>query len=213
MKNFYLLFLLVLIPLLSYADAVEIDGIYYNLVKKAKIAEVTSHPNKYSGDIIIPEKVTYDDDSKTVWLMRVYKIPANTGLLVKGTSGETYHIPHKPTHSYYSNMLIANTGEEITIGETDGDMTNYYLKNGKLLSVNESAKIGKNKCYLQVPTKVFARTRSVGYVFGDDGTTALPQNIIQPEQKNDVYYNLNGQRVNNPGKGLYIKNGKKVVIK
>jgi len=29
----------------------------------------------------------------------------------------------------------------------------------------------------------------------------------------NVWYNLNGQRVENPGKGLYIRNGRKVVIK
>ena len=155
----------------------------------------------------------YNDDSKVIWLMRVNQVPANTGLLVKGKPGNTYYVPHKTTHSYYSNMLRANTGNEITIGETDGDLTNYYLKEGKLLSVNESAKIGKNKSYLQVPTKVFARTRSIGYIFGDDDTTALPQNIIQPQQTKDVYYNLNGQRVENPGKGLYIHNGKKVIVK
>ena len=43
------------------ADAVEINGIYYNLVSKAKIAEVTSNPNRYSGEIVIPESVEYGD--------------------------------------------------------------------------------------------------------------------------------------------------------
>ncbi len=53
-----------LLPLYALADAVEIDGIYYNLIEKAKVAEVTSHPNiynDYTGDIFIPEKVTYND--------------------------------------------------------------------------------------------------------------------------------------------------------
>ena len=38
-----------LLPMVASADAVEIDGIYYNLVTKAKQAEVTSNPNKYRG--------------------------------------------------------------------------------------------------------------------------------------------------------------------
>ena len=42
------------------ADVVEIDGIYYNLIAKAKQAEVTKNPNKYSETIIIPEKVNYN---------------------------------------------------------------------------------------------------------------------------------------------------------
>ena len=60
MKKIYVLFLLALLPILASADSVEIDGIYYNLVTKAKVAEVTSNPNKYTGDIVIPESVTYN---------------------------------------------------------------------------------------------------------------------------------------------------------
>ena len=44
-------------------ESVEIDGIYYNLVTKGKIAEVTQNPNKYSGTINIPETITYNDIS------------------------------------------------------------------------------------------------------------------------------------------------------
>ena len=51
--------LLVLFPLTGYAEAVEIDGIYYNLVNKAKTAEVTKNPNNYTGSVTIPSSVTY----------------------------------------------------------------------------------------------------------------------------------------------------------
>ena len=60
MKQTLLSFLLALLPIVASADAVVIDEIYYNLVPKAKSAEVTSNPNKYSGNIDIPETVTYD---------------------------------------------------------------------------------------------------------------------------------------------------------
>ena len=56
-----LLFILAFLPMLASADAVEIDGIYYNLDNKAKTAEVTSSPNQYEGDVTIPESVTCDD--------------------------------------------------------------------------------------------------------------------------------------------------------
>ena len=42
------------------ADAVEIDGIYYNLITKGKVAEVTNNPNNYSGNLIIPEKIIFE---------------------------------------------------------------------------------------------------------------------------------------------------------
>lgn len=49
------------ITVTSYAYDVCIDGIYYNLVPKAKQAQVTSGDSYYSGDIVIPEKITSDD--------------------------------------------------------------------------------------------------------------------------------------------------------
>ena len=48
-----------LLPIMASADAIEIDGIYYNLTTNA--AEVTSNPNKYTGSIVIPETVNYDN--------------------------------------------------------------------------------------------------------------------------------------------------------
>ena len=59
-KQIITLIILALLPLVANADAVEIDGIYYNLIPKGKVAEVTSNPNKYSGVVDIPETVTYD---------------------------------------------------------------------------------------------------------------------------------------------------------
>ncbi len=59
MKKIYLLFLLAFLPLLANADAVEIDGIYYNLNEENHTSEVTTNPNKYTGDVVIPATVTY----------------------------------------------------------------------------------------------------------------------------------------------------------
>ena len=60
MKKNLLFVLFALLPMVASADKVEIDGIYYNLITKAKIAEVTSNPNKYSGEVVIPSSVTYE---------------------------------------------------------------------------------------------------------------------------------------------------------
>ena len=56
----------ILLPLVASAEKVEIDGIWYNLVSKAKQAEVTfkgdsyNSYKEYSGSITIPATVTYD---------------------------------------------------------------------------------------------------------------------------------------------------------
>ena len=66
MKYRFLFAFLYIFPLVANADAIEINGIYYNLVSKNKIAEVTSNPHKYSGDVIIPESITYNKETYTV---------------------------------------------------------------------------------------------------------------------------------------------------
>lgn len=48
------------------ATATKTDGIFYNYIIKGKIAEVIQNPNKYKGDIIIPEKVTHEGVEYTV---------------------------------------------------------------------------------------------------------------------------------------------------
>ena len=55
-----LLLILVFLPMLASADKVEINGIYYNLDSEAKTAEVTSKPNKYDGDVVIPSSVNHE---------------------------------------------------------------------------------------------------------------------------------------------------------
>ena len=67
MKQTFLSIILILLPIMVSADPVEIDGIYYNLIVKGKIAEVTSMPNgNYSGCLVIPEKVNYGGSDYTV---------------------------------------------------------------------------------------------------------------------------------------------------
>ena len=48
------------------ADPVDINGIFYNLVWKDKTAEVTKNPNRYQGNLVIPEKITYGNEEYDV---------------------------------------------------------------------------------------------------------------------------------------------------
>lgn len=62
MKKQLLLALLMFLPIVASADIIEISGLWYNLIPKGQIAEVSpSQGTPYSGDIIIPETVTYGD--------------------------------------------------------------------------------------------------------------------------------------------------------
>lgn len=60
MKQLFFSLLMALLPMAAKAASVEINGIYYNLITKTKVAEVTKHPSKYTGSVTIPESVTHD---------------------------------------------------------------------------------------------------------------------------------------------------------
>ena len=60
MKKQLLLLVMILLPMVASADAVEIDGIYYELITKIKEAKVVQHPQKYKNNIVIPDFVSYN---------------------------------------------------------------------------------------------------------------------------------------------------------
>lgn len=66
MKKLLFLLAILLRPMVANAAAVEIDGIYYNLISKGNIAEVTINPNSYTGNIVIPASVKYGETTFTV---------------------------------------------------------------------------------------------------------------------------------------------------
>ena len=157
----------------------------------------------------------YDMETGTIWLTRIFKVPANEGILLMGDAGD-YKVPHKSTGTYYVNMM-KGTLQPITINETEGEYTNYYLSNGDsgvgFYKVNGSVALKANRAYLPLlKGTAQAGTRFIGIGFEDDGTTNLTPALSKGEGEGE-WYNLQGQRVNKPGKGIYIRNGKKVVIK
>ncbi len=105
------------------------------------------------------------------------------------------------------------------VSKTEGEYTNFYLnKSGQIILFGtEAVTYPAGRCYLQIPTSLLAdpaNTRSIDYVFDDESdATGISSTPATPANEPDVYYNLQGQRVDTPTKGLYIKNGKKVLIK
>ena len=185
-------------------------------------------------DLIAYSATGYDNSTGTIWLTRVKKVSAGEGLLLKGTKGGSYTIPSVGLQSYYANMIVGNNGTSgISINPTDGDFTNYVLSGGKFVALSGSANIPVGKAYLQIPSVVLTRAADVGIpefydlseepevismevltrgIGGDNNTTGIKE-VKNREVNNNEWYNLNGQRVEKPGKGLYIHNGKKVVMK
>ena len=160
-------------------------------------------------------------DHGTLTVSRVLNAPAGTGLLLQGTAGVTYQVPYATQTGYYINLLHGLT-QDTQVSPTAGDQTNFLLgkKNGvtTFYRVAQTGTVSAGKAYLQLPTSVVGDLTGsrVMRIVADDETTgiseALPLND-NGEMKNDNVYDLQGRRVTKPTRGLYIVNGRMVVIK
>ena len=89
--------------------------------------------------------------------------------------------------------------------------TTRFVSNNLLMTPNSTDAMKGLRCYFTLPAADAARSFSLGFD-EEDGTTSI--NTVQGSGfRVNGYYNLNGQRVAKPTKGLFIVNGKKVVIK
>ncbi len=145
-------------------------------------------------------------------------IPANTGILLKGTANATVTIPVVASGTAVTeNAFLVNT----TGATFDADADYYYFamkKNAATLTFNAFAPgtlaFPANKAYLKVlKTNFTTPAPSLTFDFGEGETTGINAVKGAEFKVNGEYYNLAGQRVAQPKKGLYIVNGRKVVIK
>ena len=144
---------------------------------------------------------------------QVYKVPAETGLVVEGAQG-TYRIPiaDSSTSLEVNNLLQSTATAPFTVPENDGKV--YYglfyssekEKVGfKKMKANES--IAEGKSYLCLSENLALENSEI---FFDDATTI--QRVNNDTWTDGKAYNLNGQRVDkNNYKGVMIVNGKKVI--
>ena len=120
MKRLYqlsLLLLALLLPTSAHAQ-VKIDGIYYNFLYSSVyglLAEVISGEDPYSGDVTIPEKVTYDGTNYYVKVIGDYAFSECSGL-----TSVTMPNSIKSIESYafngcngLKNIIIPNSVESI----------------------------------------------------------------------------------------------------
>ena len=66
MKKLLLILMTNMLPMLAVADAVEINGVYFNIDSKNKTAEVTYNPFKYVGSVSIPPTITCNETEYSV---------------------------------------------------------------------------------------------------------------------------------------------------
>ena len=161
----------------------------------------------------------FNRETGVLTMTRVYDVPAGTGLLVKGTAG-TYEVPESPSHSVYVNLLRGVTVER-KLSATTGGYVNYVLGSGTngtgfYRVPTEGTTLAAGRAYLTIPAETAASRSTLRLVFDDeDEATGISATLVNSEERivNSEVYDLQGRRVELPQRGLYIRNGKKVIIK
>ena len=163
-------------------------------------------------EVEIPAGVTayyaQQKDAENVTLKEITGgyIPANTGVVVYSATAKTYTADITTTGATLGETNILKPW--LTAG-TPGDATYYTLAAGPKFKQSSGGILAAGKAYLVLPTSAPELT----VFFGGETTSLREMRNEELEMRNAEIYNLNGQRVATPTKGLYIVNGKKVVIK
>lgn len=139
--------------------------------------------------------------SDKVYLQSVTEVPNNTPVILKGAGAKTANV--LPTASAVTNALAISIGGSIdgyVLAKKSGVVGFYKWAGGSLTS---------GKVYLP-SSAVSGAHEFIG--FDESDVTAI-EAVKSQNVENGQFFNLAGQKVLNPTKGLYIVNGRKVIIK
>ena len=177
------------------------------------------------GHTILPEGLkayyckAYDQQENTIGLVAISGniVPAETGVVLVGNSGETFTLTGTcgETPEITNNELVAVTDSR-HVNATDGDYTNFMMKDGKFVRIKESTNsmMPANRAYLPLSTALITDSNAKMITLRwDDETTGIKTTGDNDRMRNGVIYNLNGQKLSAPRKGINIINGRKVIVK
>lgn len=185
-------------------------------ISSAKYATLCSDKAlDFSGTAITAYTATDGATKVTLNEITSGKVPANTPVVLHNAdaNGTPINVPViASADAVGDNDLAVVTDEEGKVGVANmfvlskpaGKEVGFYPWEVDVI-------LNKGKVYLQGKASYGSRS----FLGFDDETTGIEAVDVNTESANVAreYYNLNGQRVANPSKGLYIVNGKKVIIK
>lgn len=155
----------------------------------------------------------YNEVNDAVALTQVKKVKAGTGLILKGEAG-TYTLPilasdEAGLEAAPDNQLVGCVDAVWSTGR-DND---YFLHDGEFVKSANNGWALPGKSYLYINGGRGNGSNSPLRVYVDNTATAIDGITNNPVVKDEAYYNLQGVKVQRPQHGVFIHNGKKVVLK
>ena len=134
-------------------------------------------------------------------------VKGGTGILLKGTAGETVTLTsvNSDTDISSTNKLVGTLAPTYVL-----DYSYYGLSGDKFKNVNAGT-VKAGKALLPAVEVDGGNARQLTFIFeGTQGISTVEHTTLSTD---DAIYSISGQRVSTPKKGLYIMNGKKVLVK
>ena len=152
-----------------------------------------------------------------VVLAELTEAAAETPLIIYNGTGDEQDVVLKVNETATTAETVATEFQgtlEAKEMPASGNGTDYYvLSNGHdFVWVKDAGTISANKCWLAISGSQAAGARRLSIVFPGGETTGINA-VSSAAGAADSIYDLSGRRVMQPAKGLYIVNGKKVVVK
>ena len=144
-------------------------------------------------------------------------VPAGEGIMVKGTAGETFTINVAASGTAIDGNLLKGQTTTGNVAASAGSAYHYvfgYESPSKYGFYNLTAdtEVPAGKAYLETTTALSVASARLSIVFDDEATGINNLTSTLSKGEGDCY-DLQGRKVAQPTKGLYIVNGKKVIIK
>lgn len=138
-------------------------------------------------------------------------VPAGTGLLLKANQGTyTISVPAENPEAV-DNAFVGVTVETVVNGAGIYILYNGDQGLGFYKTTAESFTVGANTAYLPASIGVVVGNARSFIALHNETTGIQTAETVQPASAD--CYNLNGQRIAQPAKGLYIRNGQKYLVK
>ncbi len=152
-------------------------------------------------------------EGSTMTLTPVDDVPAGTGVVLQGEAGN-YNVPAIASSATAQGDLIGNAAAATAYDAFTG-FTLYALGlSGEDVQFRPvtSGSIAAGKAFLKVPASAGVKAFTV-VINGADGIKEIENGKMKIENGEESIFNLAGQRLSAPQKGINIVNGEKVIIK
>ena len=180
---------------------------------------------------------SYDEEKNTVTFTEITgNVPANTAVVlecdaVQNANGEVDNVKNILTPLTGTVEALPNGNLLKGYTSLNGSTVSNDKEKMYVLSVNSNGKLGfyhsnnanmsANKAYLEmidIVEQTYPQAKNASFSFGDiddeeEGTVTGITVATENNSTDAPIYDLSGRKVENPGRGIYIRNNKKFVVK